>query len=250
MRFDVITLFPELIEQYCSFSIMSRALKNKVIELNTVNPRDFTLDKHRHVDDTPYGGGAGMVLMCEPFFKAYESIEKLPNSQAIMLTPQGQTFNHKMSVELSKKSQLILLCGHYEGFDERIRQSLDVLEVSIGDFVLTGGELASLCLIDSISRNIEGALGKIESADYDSFSNGLLEYPQYTRPVEYRGMRVPDILLSGHHGEIEKWRLKQQLLRTYQRRPDLFERFSKREDLTKLEKKVLDEVLKELEISF
>ena len=250
MRFDVITLFPELIEQYCSFSIMSRALKNKVIELNTVNPRDFTLDKHRHVDDTPYGGGAGMVLMCEPFFKAYESIEKRPNSQAIMLTPQGQTFNHKMSVELSKKSQLILLCGHYEGFDERIRQSLDVLEVSIGDFVLTGGELASLCLIDSISRNIEGALGKIESADYDSFSNGLLEYPQYTRPVEYRGMRVPDILLSGHHGEIEKWRLKQQLLRTYQRRPDLFERFSKREDLTKLEKKVLDEVLKELEISF
>ncbi len=250
MRFDVITLFPELIEQYCSFSIMSRALKNKVIELNTVNPRDFTLDKHRHVDDTPYGGGAGMVLMCEPFFKAYESIEKLPNSQAIMLTPQGQTFNHKMSVELSKKSQLILLCGHYEGFDERIRQSLDVLEVSIGDFVLTGGELASLCLIDSISRNIEGALGKIESADYDSFSNGLLEYPQYTRPVEYRGMRVPDILLSGHHGEIEKWRLKQQLLRTYQRRPDLFELFLKKDDLTKLEKKVLDEVLKELEISF
>ena len=246
MRFDVITLFPELIEQYCSFSIMSRALKNKVIELNTVNPRDFTLDKHRHVDDTPYGGGAGMVLMCEPFFKAYESIEKLPNSQAIMLTPQGQTFNHKMSVELSKKSQLILLCGHYEGFDERIRQSLDVLEVSIGDFVLTGGELASLCLIDSISRNIEGALGKIESADYDSFSNGLLEYPQYTRPVEYRGMRVPDILLSGHHGEIEKWRLKHQLLRTYQRRPDLFERFSKRADLTKLEKKVLDEVLGEI----
>lgn len=250
MRFDVITLFPELIEQYCSFSIMSRALKNKVIELNTVNPRDFTLDKHRHVDDTPYGGGAGMVLMCEPFFKAYESIEKRPNSQAIMLTPQGQTFNHKMSVELSKKSQLILLCGHYEGFDERIRQSLDVLEVSIGDFVLTGGELASLCLIDSISRNIEGALGKIESADYDSFSNGLLEYPQYTRPVEYRGMRVPDILLSGHHGEIEKWRLKQQLLRTYQRRPDLFELFLKKDDLTKLEKKVLDEVLKELEISF
>lgn len=246
MRFDVITLFPELIEQYCSFSIMSRALKNKVIELNTVNPRDFTLDKHRHVDDTPYGGGAGMVLMCEPFFKAYESIEKLPNSQAIMLTPQGQTFNHKMSVELSKKSQLILLCGHYEGFDERIRQSLDVLEVSIGDFVLTGGELASLCLIDSISRNIEGALGKIESADYDSFSNGLLEYPQYTRPVEYRGMRVPDILLSGHHGEIEKWRLKQQLLRTYQRRPDLFELFLKKDDLTKLEKKVLDEVLGEL----
>ena len=250
MRFDVITLFPELIEQYCSFSIMSRALKNNVIELNTVNPRDFTVDKHRHVDDTPYGGGAGMVLMCEPFFKAYESIEKLPNSQAIMLTPQGQTFNHKMSVELSKKSQLILLCGHYEGFDERIRQSLDVLEVSIGDFVLTGGELASLCLIDSISRNIEGALGKIESADYDSFSNGLLEYPQYTRPVEYRGMRVPDILLSGHHGEIEKWRLKQQLLRTYQRRPDLFELFLKKDDLTKLEKKVLDEVLKELEISF
>ena len=250
MRFDVITLFPELIEQYCSFSIMSRALKNKVIELNTVNPRDFTLDKHRHVDDTPYGGGAGMVLMCEPFFKAYESIEKLPNSQAIMLTPQGQTFNHKMSVELSKKSQLILLCGHYEGFDERIRQSLDVLEVSIGDFVLTGGELASLCLIDSISRNIEGALGKIESADYDSFSNGLLEYPQYTRPVEYRGMREPDILLSGHHGEIEKWRLKLQLLRTYQRRPDLFELFLKKDDLTKLEKKVLDEVLKELEISF
>ena len=247
MRFDVITLFPELIEQYCSFSIISRALKNNVIELNTINPRDFTVDKHKHVDDTPYGGGAGMVLMCDPFFKAYESIEKLSNFQTIMLTPQGATFNHNMSVELSKKNQLILICGHYEGFDERIRQSLDVLEVSIGDFVLTGGELPSLCLIDSVSRNIEGALGKIESADYDSFSNGLLEYPQYTRPVEYRGMRVPDILLSGHHGEIEKWRLKQQLLRTYQRRPDLFENFSKRNNLTKLEQKVLDEVLVEIE---
>lgn len=245
MRFDVITLFPELIQQYCSFSIISRAVKNNVISINTVNPRDFTADKHRHVDDTPYGGGAGMVLMCDPFFKAFDSIEKMSNFQPIMLTPQGRTFDHRMSVELAQKDQLILLCGHYEGFDERIRQSLDVLEVSIGDFVLTGGELPSLCLIDSVSRNLEGALGKIESADFDSFANGLLEYPHYTRPVEYNGMRVPDVLLSGHHGEIEKWRLKQQLLRTMQRRPDLFEKFRQKK-LSKFEQKVLDEVMSEI----
>ncbi len=242
MRFDVITLFPELIQQYCSHSIVSRAVKNGVISVNAVNPRDFTTDKHHRVDDTPYGGGAGMVLMCEPFFKAFDSIEKKPDSQAILLTPQGKPFNHEVSKELSKKEQLILICGHYEGFDERIRQSIGAVEISIGDFVLTGGELPSLCLIDSITRHIDGALGKIESAHDDSFSNGLLEYPQYTRPFDFRGMEVPEVLLSGNHAEIAKWRFKQQIIRTMEKRPDLFKEFSKKE-LSKQEKKILKECL-------
>ncbi len=241
MKFNVLTLFPELIESYFNFSIAKRAKEAGVIAINTINPRDFSLLKHKRVDDTPYGGGAGMVLMCEPFFRAYESIEPSKNSKTILLTPQGRPFTHEISQELAKYDELTIICGHYEGFDERIRENLDCVEISIGDFVLTGGELPALCLIDSISRNIEGTLGKIESAEGDSFSDGLLEYPQYTKPAEFRGMQVPEVLLSGHHAEINKWRRKQQIIRTKARRADLYEKFLEQE-LSKEDKKILNEL--------
>ncbi len=225
MKFNIITLFPEIIENYCNASIIGRAKKQNIIDITTVNPRDFTQNKHKKVDDTPYGGGAGMVLSCQPIYDAYESIEKQENSVSIMLTPQGTPFNQKKAQELSSKSQIIMLCGHYEGYDERIRTIPDLEEISLGDFVLTGGEVASLCLVDAVSRLVKGTLGKEESAHYDSFSDDLLEYPHYTRPYEFRGSEVPDVLLSGHHKEIEKWRKTQSILRTKAKRPDLFEKF-------------------------
>ena len=227
MRFDVLTLFPEMIQNYCSQSIIKRAIESNVIEINTINPRDYTLDKHKKVDDTPYGGGAGMVLMAQPYVDAYESVEKLPNSKTIMLTPQGKPLTDDVVNELSNNEQLILLCGHYEGFDERIRDIIKPEEISIGDFVLTGGELPALCVIDSVSRKLEGTLGKIESAEEDSFANGLLEYPHYTKPREYRGLKVPEVLLNGNHAEINKFRYEQQLERTKIRRPDLYEKYYK-----------------------
>lgn len=225
MKFDVLTLFPQMIEGYCACSIMSRAVEKGVIEINTINPRDFSKNKHKKVDDPPYGGGAGMVLAVEPYVEAYESVELVVNSITVMLTPQGEVFDEKMGIELAQYEQIVLICGHYEGFDERIREIIKPREVSIGDFVLTGGELPALCLIDSVSRKIEGTLGKIQSADEDSFSNGLLEYPQYTKPREYRGLEVPEVLLNGNHKEIDKFRLEQQILRTKLRRPDLYEKF-------------------------
>lgn len=225
MRFDVLTLFPDMIIDYCSQSIIRRAIEAQVIFINTVNPRDYTEDKHKKVDDTPYGGGAGMVLMAQPYVDAYESLEKLENTKTIMLTPQGQPLNESKVNELAQCDQLILLCGHYEGFDERIRDIIQPEEISIGDFVLTGGELPALCLIDSVSRKIDGTLGKIESAEDDSFSNGLLEYPHYTKPREYRGLNVPEVLLNGNHAEIEKFRFNQQLERTKQKRPDLYDKY-------------------------
>ena len=223
MRFDVLTLFPEMIESHCSYSILKRAVENSVIEVNTINPRDFTLDKHRKVDDTPYGGGAGMVLMPQPYVDAYESVEKMPNSVTIMLSPQGETLCEKIVKDLAGYEQIICLCGHYEGFDERIREIIKPWEISLGDFVLTGGELPALCLIDAVSRKLEGTLGKIESAEDDSFSDGLLEYPQYTKPREFRGLKVPEVLLNGNHKEINEFRYQQRLLRTKARRPDLLE---------------------------
>lgn len=229
MRFDVITLFPEMIETYCSTSIIGRAKKQDIINVNTINPRDFTSDKHKTVDDTPYGGGAGMVLICNPVFSAVESVKKLDNSVTVLLTPQGKPFNQEIAEEFSLKDQLIMICGHYEGFDERIREGIDLIEISIGDFVLTGGELASLCIIDSVTRLLSGALGKDESSSEDTFSSGLLEYPHYTRPPEFRGMKVPEILLSGNHQEIARWRRKQAIKRTFEKRPDLFEKFEKKE---------------------
>ncbi|MBO8431042.1 tRNA (guanosine(37)-N1)-methyltransferase TrmD [Spirochaetes bacterium] len=225
MRFDVMTLFPEMIENYCSFSILKRAVESGVISVNTINPRDFTLDKHKKVDDTPYGGGAGMVLMAQPYVDAYESIIRLENSITVMLSPQGEPLNDSIVDGLAKAEQIILMCGHYEGFDERIRDIIKPREISIGDFVLTGGELPALCLIDAVSRKVEGTLGKIESADEDSFSNGLLEYPHYTKPREYRGLKVPDVLLNGNHKEIAEFRFNMSLERTKKKRPDLYERY-------------------------
>lgn len=229
MRFDILTLFPEMIENACAHSITARAIQAGLISVNAVNPRDFTLSKHKKVDDTPYGGGAGMVLMCQPFLDALASIEKKSNSETIILTPQGEKFNQKMAKEFSQKDQLVMICGHYEGFDERIRTLSNAREVSIGDFVLTGGELPALCIMDSTIRFIDGVLGKIDSADYDSFEDGLLEYPQYTKPREYNGLAVPEVLLNGNHSEIAQWRKEQQILKTKKMRPDLWQNYLQNE---------------------
>lgn len=223
MIFDVLTLFPEMIENHCKYSILKRAIDAGVIEVNTVNPRDYTLDKHKKVDDTPYGGGAGMVLMPQPYVDAFESVKKNANSITVMLSPQGEPMSEKLVLDLAKYDQIIMLCGHYEGFDERIRDIIKPKEVSLGDFVLTGGELPALCLIDAVSRKIEGTLGKIESAHDDSFADGLLEYPQYTKPREYRGLKVPDVLLNGNHKEINEYRQAERIKRTKERRPDLLQ---------------------------
>lgn len=225
MRFDVLTLFPEMIEDACNHSIIKRAVENHIIDINTINPRDFTLDKHKKVDDTPYGGGAGMVLMPQPYVDAYESVKKSDSSLTILLTPQGEQFNNDMCRKFVTYNQIIMLCGHYEGFDERIRDIIKPKEVSIGDYVLTGGELPALCIIDSVTRKIEGALGKIESMEEDSFEDGLLEYPHYTKPRDYRGYKVPEVLLNGNHSEIYKFRYNMQIERTMQKRPDLYKKW-------------------------
>lgn len=227
MRFDVMTLFPEMIEAYCGFSILKRAVEAEVISVNTVNPRDYTLNKHKKVDDTPYGGGAGMVLMPQPYVDAYESIEKGEKSVTVMLSPQGEQLTDGVVNELANYSQIVLMCGHYEGFDERIREIIKPKEISLGDFVLTGGELPALCLMDAVSRKVEGTLGKIESADEDSFSNGLIEYPHYTKPREFRGLEVPEVLLNGNHKDIAEFRLQKSLERTKAKRPDLYEKYMK-----------------------
>ena len=225
MIFDVLSLFPEMIEDYCNYSIIKRAVEAGVVSINAINPRDYTLNKHKKVDDTPYGGGAGMVLMPQPYVDAFESVKRLDNSCVIMLSPQGEQLNDKIINELAKYEQIVLLCGHYEGFDERIRDIIRPREISIGDFVLTGGELPALCLIDAVSRKLEGTLGKIESADEDSFSNGLLEYPHYTKPREYRGLKVPEVLLNGNHKDISEFRLQKSIERTKTKRPDLYEKW-------------------------
>ena len=224
MRYDVITLFPEIIEGYCNFSITKRGIENRIISVKAHNPRDFSKDKHKKVDDTAYGGGDGMVLACQPICDCYNSIEKLENSICIMLSPQGEKFNQKISAELANYNQIIFICGHYEGFDERIRLLLKPREISIGDYVLTGGELAGLVIIDSVSRNLPNYLNKEGSSHFDSFSEGLeglLEYPQYTKPREYMGLRVPDVLLNGNHKEIAEFRKQESIKRTQIRRPDL-----------------------------
>lgn len=247
MRFDVLTLFPEMIEQACSHSIVARGIESGLISVNVINPRDYTKNKHKKVDDTPYGGGAGMVLMCQPYFDCFDAIDKTQETEVIILSPQGETFNQNMSVELSKKSHIIFICGHYEGFDERIKQYTAAREVSIGDFVLTGGELPAMCMIDSISRNIDGFLGKIDSAHFDSFSDGLLEYPQYTKPRDYDGLKVPEVLLNGNHQDIERWRRKQQMIVTLKKRKDLFDIFRKNCN-NKDDIKLLNEVISEFKL--
>lgn len=241
MRFDVITLFPDIINCACSESMPSRAGEKGLISINTVNPREFTHDKHRKTDDTPYGGGAGMVLSCQPFMDAINSVEVLENSETVIMTPQGEIFNQKMAEEFSKKSQLRIICGHYEGFDERIRILSKAREVSIGDFVLSGGEYSAICVIDAVSRLIEGTLGNTESKDYDSHSEYLLEYPQYTKPRVYEDLEVPEVLLSGNHEKIAQWRRLKQFERTMAKRPDMFKKFLQT-DLSKSDKKILKEI--------
>lgn len=226
MKFHVMTLFPEMIMQGLSTSITGRAMKNNLIQIEAVNIRDFTTEKHGHVDDYPYGGGAGMVMQAEPIYRTWKHItdglEKKP--RVVYMTPQGQVFNQGLAEELAKEEDLIILCGHYEGVDERILEMIVTDHVSIGDYVLTGGELPAMVMIDCISRLVPGVLNNDVSAEFESFHENLLEYPQYTRPEEFMGMRVPDILLSGHHANIEKWRHEQSVKRTQERRPDLLEK--------------------------
>ena len=221
MNFHILTLFPDMIDSAAGSSILGRARNDGIININCVNIRDFSNNKHKHVDDYPYGGGAGMVMQPQPIYDAFKSLNLNVNTKVIYLSPQGKVFNQKMAVELSKEKDLVFLCGHYEGVDERIIEEIVTDEVSIGDFVLTGGELAAVVMIDAISRNISGVLGKDESAFDESFSDGLLEYPQYTRPPEFMGRKVPDVLLSGHHANIQKWRRLKSLERTLVKRPDL-----------------------------
>lgn len=220
MRIDILTLFPKMIEAVLGESITGRALKNNIFDLNLTDIRDFTKDKHRRVDDYPYGGGTGMVMMAEPVYLAYNSV-KSEKSKLIYMTPHGKTFNQKMAKELAKEEHLIFLCGHYEGIDQRVIDKLEPMEISLGDFILTGGELAVMPVCDSIIRLLPGVLGNEDSLNEESFENNLLEYPQYTRPEEILGMRVPEVLLSGHHKNIEAWRHEQSLKNTYLKRPDL-----------------------------
>jgi tRNA (guanine37-N1)-methyltransferase len=224
MRFDVFTLFPEVFTPYLEASILARARQNNLIEVQLHNIRDWTTDKHHTTDDAPYGGGGGMVMKCEPAFAAVEEIlGNPPSCPLILLSPQGKTFNHKMAIQLASLPRLGLFCGHYEGIDERIREHLVTDEISVGDFVLTGGELPALTLIDAITRFLPGALGSPAGALDDSFASGFLEYPHFTRPEKFRGWDVPEVLLKGNHAEIKKWRREQALLRTLQKRPDLLE---------------------------
>jgi tRNA (guanine37-N1)-methyltransferase len=226
MRVDILTLFPEMFESPLNCSILKRARDESIVEIILTDIRDFSTDSYRKVDDKPYGGGPGMVMMPGPVFDCLEHVRKLSpaKGRTILLTPQGRTFDQKKAAELSKEKRLILIAGKYEGFDERIRIGLDAEQISIGDYVLNGGELAAMVIIDSVVRLLPGALGDEDSAKDDSFSNGLLEYPQYTRPEVFRDMKVPDILLSGDHAKIAEWRKQQSLERTKKWRPDLLEK--------------------------
>jgi tRNA (guanine37-N1)-methyltransferase len=223
MHIDILTLFPEMFESPLNHSILKRARDKDIIDIVLTNIRDFAADKYKKVDDAPYGGGPGMVMMCAPVFDCFEYVEKLvpQKGRVILLTPQGQKFDQKKAVELSKENRLILISGRYEGFDERIRIGLAAEQISIGDYVLSGGELAALVVIDAVVRLLAGSLGDENSSREESFSEGLLEYPQYTRPEVFRGMKVPEVLLSGDHKKITQWRKEQALERTKSWRPDL-----------------------------
>jgi tRNA (guanine37-N1)-methyltransferase len=242
MRFDVLTLFPDMFSSPLRESILGRAVEKGLIQIQTINIRDFALDKHQVVDDTPYGGGQGMVMKVEPIARAIECVKSQdPSAWTVYLTPQGRQFNQDMSRRLSSRSHLILLCGRYEGVDERARELFVDEEISIGDYVLTGGELAALVIIDAVSRLLPGVLGSDRSAEEDSFFHSLLEYPQYTRPFSFRGSEVPEILLSGNHAAISLWRRKKALERTLMRRPDLLTEAR----LSNQDKKLLEEMLQQ-----
>lgn len=249
LTFHIITLFPDLLTTYTGVSVIGRGIKAERLAVKTYNPRDFCADKYKKVDDTPYGGGAGMVLKPEPFFAAYESIcktvgddEKQRAMPVLLMSPQGQPFKQATAQSLSEQTDIAIICGHYEGFDERIR-TIATQEICIGDYILTGGELASLVVIDAVGRLIPGVLGKIASVHDESFSDGILEAPQYTKPPEFRGMEVPEILRGGDHKAITTWRRKQALLRTMKRRPDLLEKA----ELSAADRKLLDEIELELD---
>jgi tRNA (guanine37-N1)-methyltransferase len=220
---DVLTLFPVMFEEVFAASILGKAKDKGIVSLQAINFREYSNNKHNTVDDTPYGGGGGMVLKAEPIFAAVEAlmIEGVPKPRVILMCPQGEPYTQRKAEELSQESHLIFICGHYEGFDERIREHLVTDEISIGDYVLTGGELAAMVVIDSVARLLPGVLGNEMSAVTDSFSTGLLEYPHYTRPAKFREWEVPDVLISGHHINVANWRRKQSLRRTWQRRPEL-----------------------------
>lgn len=237
MNFHIMTLFPEMVMGGLSESITGRAMEKQLINIEAVNIRDFAGNRYGHVDDYTYGGGAGMLMQAKPVYDAYMSIKDKIGSKprVLYMTPQGTRFNQEMAMELSKEDDLVLLCGHYEGIDERVLEMIVTDYVSIGDFVLTGGELPAMMIVDAVSRLIPGVLGSDESSLYESFYDGLLEYPQYTRPVEFMGMRVPDVLMSGHHQNIADWRYEQSLERTRERRPDLYEEYV-REHETELKK--------------
>jgi tRNA (guanine37-N1)-methyltransferase len=240
MRVDILTLFPEMLAGPFSTSILKRAQERGLLEINRVNIRDFSTNKHHTVDDTPYGGGAGMVMGPEPLFGAVEQVARelgfVP--RVVLMSPQGRPFSQALAVELSYEKNLVFICGHYEGIDERVRDTLVTDEISIGDYILTGGELPAAVVVDAVARLIPGVLGEAASAEEESFTAGLLEYPHYTRPREYRGQEVPEVLLSGHHEEIRKWRRRQSLLRTLERRPELLNQA----ELTREDKKILGEL--------
>ena len=237
MNFHVLTLFPDMIRDGFQTSITGRAVEKGLLSLDTVNIRDFSVNKHNRVDDYPYGGGAGMVMQAEPVYLAYQSVaEKLPKKPKVLyMSPQGKVFNQRMAEELAQEEEIVFLCGHYEGIDERVLEEIVDEEVSIGDYVLTGGELPALVIMDAVSRLVGGVLHNEDSAEFDSFHDTLLEYPPYSRPEVWRDKAVPPILMSGHHANVEKWRREQSLIRTLERRPDLLENAN----LTKQDKKFL-----------
>ncbi len=239
MRIDVLTLFPEMLVGPFDHSIIARARDAGVLDINIYNPRDYTDDKHHVVDDYAYGGGPGMVMKPDPWFASVEAVRTLaePPGKVVLLTPQGRLLNHDVAAELAREPRLIILCGHYEGVDERVREFLADDEISIGDYVLSGGEPAAIVLVDTVARHQPGVLGSELSLEEESHAQGLLEYPQYTRPAVFRDMPVPEILLSGHHAEIAKWRRRQSILRTARRRPDLLAKA----DLTPEERRLVEE---------
>ena len=245
MNFHVLTLFPEMIMNGLETSILGRAAAKGIVSFEAVNIRDYTLERHGKVDDYPYGGGAGMVMQAEPIYRAYEAlVEKIGKKpRVIYMTPQGKTFNQNIAEDLAKEEDLVFLCGHYEGIDERVLEMIATDYLSAGDYVLTGGELPAMMMIDCISRLVPGVLNNNVSAEFETFHDNLLEYPQYTRPEVFMGKKVPDILLSGHHANVEKWRREQSIIRTLKNRPELLEDAV----LSKKEQKFLDELLRQQE---
>ncbi|MEK4698854.1 tRNA (guanosine(37)-N1)-methyltransferase TrmD [Solibacillus sp. FSL R7-0668] len=238
MKIHVLSLFPDMFTGVFGASILKKAQEKGAVELAVTDIREFSENKHRQVDDYPYGGGAGMVLKPEPMFNAVEAITEGRKPRVILMCPQGERFTQKKAEELALEDDLVFLCGHYEGYDERIREHLVTDEISIGDFVLTGGELPAMTVIDAVVRLLPGVLGQADSHIQDSFSTGLLEHPHYTRPADFRGMKVPDVLLSGNHAKIEEWREEQSFLRTLQRRPDLLEAL----ELTEKQQNILEKI--------